>query len=117
MTLPEACSIAQVSTHSGRGDGARFMKNGSPVGAVGVALHDHRPVGEVRQAHVRDVGVVLQEIALAQPERRPERLVEVREPDLAVGDPDEDSLPAGICSRPGRAARRLDVAPSRGAAA
>ena len=35
ITLPEACVIAQVSIHSGRGDGARFMKNGSPSAPSG----------------------------------------------------------------------------------
>ena len=56
------------------------------VGAVGIALHHHRPVGEVRQQDVGDVGVVLQQVALGDAEPRPERLREVGEPDLAVAD-------------------------------
>jgi hypothetical protein len=35
ITLPEPCVIAQVSIHAGRGDGARFMKNGSPSAPSG----------------------------------------------------------------------------------
>ena len=31
ITFPDECSIAQVSIHSGRGDGARFMKKNSPA--------------------------------------------------------------------------------------
>ena len=32
ITLPEPCSMAQVSIQSGRGEGARFMKkNGAPA--------------------------------------------------------------------------------------
>jgi hypothetical protein len=35
MTLPEPCVIEQVSIHSGRGSGARFMKNQSPAAPFG----------------------------------------------------------------------------------
>ena len=35
MTLPEACSIAQVSIQAGRGDGARFMKKHLPAAPFG----------------------------------------------------------------------------------
>ena len=35
ITLPEACSIAQVVSHSGRAEGARFMKKKSPVAPLG----------------------------------------------------------------------------------
>ncbi len=35
MTLPEACSMAHVSIHSGRGLGARFMKKNSPPAPLG----------------------------------------------------------------------------------
>ena len=35
MTLPESCSISQISIQSGRGEGARFMKNASPVAPFG----------------------------------------------------------------------------------
>jgi hypothetical protein len=35
MTLPDACSIAQVSIHVGRARGARFMKKNSPPAPLG----------------------------------------------------------------------------------
>ena len=35
ITLPDACSIAQVSIHSGRGAGARFMKKNGPAAPSG----------------------------------------------------------------------------------
>ncbi len=35
MTLPEACSIEQISIQSGRGDGRRFMKKNSPAAPFG----------------------------------------------------------------------------------
>ncbi len=35
ITLPEACSIAQVAIQSGRGVGARFMKNDLPPAPSG----------------------------------------------------------------------------------
>lgn len=35
MMLPEACSIAHVRTHDGRGTGARFMKKNLPVTPFG----------------------------------------------------------------------------------
>ena len=35
MTLPDACSMAQVSIQSGRGRGARFMKKNSPPAPLG----------------------------------------------------------------------------------
>ncbi len=44
-----------------------------------IALHDHRPIGEMRQQHGGDVRVVLQEIALRQPKLLPEDLAEVRQ--------------------------------------
>ena len=36
------------------------------VGAVRVALHHHRAVSDVRQQRLRDVGVVLQQVAFGQ---------------------------------------------------
>ena len=51
-----------------------------PRRAVGVALHDHGAIAEVRQERRRDVGVVLEEIALRDPRVAPEQLVEVRQP-------------------------------------
>ena len=74
ITLPESCSIAQVSSHSGRGDGVCFMKNHLPVNAVGVALHHHRAVAQMRQQNRGDVGVVLEQIALGETELGPEDL-------------------------------------------
>ena len=35
MTLPEPCSIEQVSIQAGRGVGARFMKKNSPAAPCG----------------------------------------------------------------------------------
>ena len=35
MTLPEPCVIEHVSIHSGRGEGARFMKKNSPAAPFG----------------------------------------------------------------------------------
>ena len=35
MTLPEPCSMAHVSIHGGRGDGARFMKKNGPAAPSG----------------------------------------------------------------------------------
>jgi hypothetical protein len=35
MMFPEACSMEQVSSHSGRGDGARFMKKHLPYAPFG----------------------------------------------------------------------------------
>ena len=35
MTLPEACSMAQVWIQAGRGLGARFMKKNAPSAPLG----------------------------------------------------------------------------------
>ena len=35
MTFPDECSMWQISIHSGRGDGARFMKKKSPAAPFG----------------------------------------------------------------------------------
>ena len=35
MTLPEPCSIEQISIQAGRGVGARFMKKNSPAAPFG----------------------------------------------------------------------------------
>ena len=58
--------------------------------AVRVALHDHRAIAEVRQQHVRHVGVVLQQVALREPELRPEDLAKVGEPDFLAVDGQDD---------------------------
>ena len=57
-----------------------------PGGAVRIPLHHHRAVADVRQQHRRDVGVVLNQVAFGDPELRPERLAQIREPDLASRD-------------------------------
>ena len=44
----------------------------------------------MRQQHVRDVGVVLQQIAFGEPELGPEDLAEVGEPDLLPSDGEDD---------------------------
>ena len=75
------------------------------VGAVGIALHHHRAVGEVRQQHRRDVGVVLEQVALGDAERGPERLVEVGELDLARRRSRRaPPCPRGSATRPARCA-------------
>src|SRR2546430_851366 len=53
MTLPDACLIAHVSIHSGRGDGARFMKKNSPPAP---ARHRHPEAHVVERAHGMGVG-------------------------------------------------------------
>ena len=52
MTLPDVCSISQMLSQSGRGFGERFMKKNGALGAVRVALHDHRAVVDVREEDV-----------------------------------------------------------------
>ena len=64
--------------------GASFWKNALPYGAVGVAAHRERPVLQVRHEHGRDGAVVAEQVALRDPLVGPERLVEVREPQLAL---------------------------------
>ena len=74
MTFADSCSIEQVSIHSGRGVGARFMKKNSPCAPLRVALHHHRAVAQVRQQDRRDVGVVLDQVALGDAQLGPEGL-------------------------------------------
>ena len=82
MMFPESWSIEQILIQSGRGDGARFMKKNGAVGAVGITLHHHRAIPQVREEHGRDVGVVLQEVAFGEAELGPENLAEVRQANL-----------------------------------
>ena len=56
--------------------------------AVRIALHDHRPVPDVRQEHGRDVRVVGEQVAFRQAELRPERLREIRERQRLATDAD-----------------------------
>ena len=83
MTFPESCSMRQVRIQAGRGDGRPLHEEELAGGAVRVALHDHRAVADVRQQQRRDVGVVLDQVALRDAELRPEQLVEVREMHLS----------------------------------
>ena len=86
-------------------------------GAVRVALHDHRAIADVRQQHVGDVGVVLEQIALGEPELRPEQLAQVREADLLAVDgqrrrcPDRGDQRRGCMRQPERDRDRSADAP------
>ena len=51
--------------------------------AVGVTLHDHRAVGEMRQQRRRDVRVILQQMGFGDGEIGPEQLAQIREANLA----------------------------------
>ena len=62
------------------------------AGPVGIALHHHRPIAQVRQERGSDVGVVLEEIALGQAELGPEDLAQVGELHLPPVDGEEDLL-------------------------
>ena len=91
--------MAQVRIQAGRGVGARFMKKNGAGGAVRVALHHHRAVADVRQQHRRDVGVVLNQVALGDPALGPERLAQVRQAHLAAGDGQRRVVDVGRESR------------------
>ena len=54
-------------------DGRALHEEALPVDAVGIALHHHRAVAEVRQQGGRHVGVVLQQVALGVARLGPER--------------------------------------------
>ena len=62
--------------------------------AVGVALHDHGAVAQVRQQGGRDLQIVLKEVALRDAEVRPEWLLEVGEPDFLAFDLELDRFAA-----------------------
>ena len=68
MTLPDACSIEQVSIQSGRGARRALHEEELALGAVRIALHHHRAVAQVRQQAGRDVRVVLEQVALGDAE-------------------------------------------------
>src|SRR5207253_6475850 len=59
-------------------------------GAVWIALHHHRAVDEVRQQPWRDVGVVLQQIALGELQFFPEQLAKICELNLARTEAEDD---------------------------
>ena len=82
-----------------------------PRRAVRVALHHHRAIAHVRQQHVGHVGVVLQQIAFGQAERRPEDLAEVGQPDLLAVDGQHDVVL--IAAGKGRSGWRNDSATTR----
>src|SRR5204862_7763545 len=54
-----------------------FHEEEFTAGAMRVALHHHRPIANVRQQDVGDVGVVLQQIAFGESGARPEDLAKV----------------------------------------
>ena len=58
MTFPDACSMEQVWIHAGARLRRALHEEERAVRAVGIALHHHRPVAQVRQQRRRDVGVV-----------------------------------------------------------
>src|SRR5204862_2414675 len=70
-------------------------------GAVRVALHHHRAVPHVGDERTGDIRVVLEEIALREPELWPEHLAEVGETDLSLAE-----LEHGVVA----VARNADVA-------
>ena len=82
MTLPGAV-VDRAGPDPGRPRRRRALHEEELAGgAVRIALHHHRAIAEVRQQHGGDVGVVLEQVALGEPELRPEELAEVGEPDL-----------------------------------
>jgi len=89
MTLPEECVIEQISIQSGRGEGARHEEELTRR-AVGVALHDHRAVFEMRKERGSNVRVVLEEVPFGQAELRPEQLLQVRQANGTAGEEELD---------------------------
>ena len=57
-----------------------------------VALHHHRPIADMRQQHVRDIGVILKQVPFGDAELGPERLAQVGDAHL---DPPEPAQAAG----------------------
>lgn len=55
-------------------------------GAVGIPLHHHRAIGDVREQQRGHVGVVLDQVAFGDAALGPEQFVEVGEPDIAAID-------------------------------
>jgi len=58
------------------------------VDAVGIALHHHGAIVEMRKEPGRDLEVVLEEVALGEAQSRPEDFVEIGEMDVAAVDLD-----------------------------
>ena len=74
------------------GRGRALHEEELPRRAVRIPLHHHGAIGQVRDQPVRNVRVVLEEVALRVALLRPEDLVEVGEPDLAAAGADDDIL-------------------------
>ena len=74
----------------GAGDGACFMKKNFPAAPFGIALHDHRPVLQVRKQVRRDVRVVAEQVALGDRRLLPEDFAEIRQPDRPAAGLDVD---------------------------
>ena len=54
-----------------------FLEERLAISAVGIATHRERPIAQVRDEHLGDRGVVVDQVALGDPEVGPEQLVEV----------------------------------------
>ena len=67
--------------------------------AVGIAAHRERPVAQVRHEHVRDLAVVVDQVALRDPLVGPEDLVEVRELDARRSRISRDAPRSRACRR------------------
>ena len=116
MTLPEPCSIEHVRSQPRRVAGRALHVEELPGGPVGIPLHHLRAVAHVRDQERRDVGVVLEQVALRDAELGPERLAQVREGDvLAVRMHDRslavarDRKPSGLNLRGRVSAHHLQL--------
>ncbi len=78
--------MEQTGIDGGRGEGARFIKKKSPADSVGIALHHHGAVFEVRQQPGGNVEIILQEIALGESQVGPEDFLQVGQLDRAAFD-------------------------------
>src|SRR5205085_1088333 len=54
--------------------------------AVRIALHDHRPIGQVRQQDRRQVGIELEQIAFGDSQLWPKRLLQIGEANEPLAD-------------------------------
>ena len=70
--------------HSGMCDGRLLLEEVLALPAVGIALHRERASSEVRDEHLGDVAVVRDQVALRDPLVGPERLVQIRQAELAA---------------------------------
>ena len=83
MTLPRAVIDRAGPDPGGPRRRRALHEEERPGGAVRIPLHHHRAIADVRQQHRRDVGVVLNQVALGDAALGPERLAQVREAHLA----------------------------------